>query len=326
MKKIMAVVTAENLYSERFSNYVNGSGASLLRARPFPSMEAFSVYQKTHGAASAPVLLCEDILLCTDRGYDLSGTTVILLSENGKKGTLDKYRSGPELLSAVLSECADRGLSFSAENSGKELQIYAVWGAENSWKRLSFSLALTKILSHRKNTVYMDLREFSGLRCLTGRSYDRGLSTAVYYLRQGKLDGGRLMSLLEDYEGISYLPPVTSSEDTEVMSTEDRDQILRMLSEETPIEAVVADLPDLLATSPEILEKSEKIFLIGSNDPAEKESLEMFRESLRNAEREDLLKKIVDVEPEDGGHTLFQAGIDAVLYSESGDRIRRALE
>ena len=326
MKKIMAVVTAEPIFSQRFSDYVNGSGASALRARAFPHVEDFLRCRKENGPGSVPVLLCDEELFAESRGFDFSGTEVFLLSETGKDGTLSKYQSGPALLSAVLTGCADRRIPAQAPEMRKDLEIHAVWGPGNGLSRIWFSLALTRMLSRRKKAVYMDFHEFSGLRSVTGKTCERGLSTAFYYLKQGTLDGQRLMGLLEDHEGISYLPPFSSSEDAGVMGMAERNELFRMLAEGSPVEAVVADLSDPMAASADLLEICEKVYLIGSSDPAEREAAAAFTEMVKAEGREDLLERIVKVEPEGMPDAISRSGIDGVIYSETGDHIRRMLE
>ena len=326
MKKIMAVVTAEPVYSERFSDYVNGSGAFLLRAKPFPTPEAVFEYQKDHGTGSVPIMICDEMLLAGGGDPGPSGTQILLLSETGRGGTLRKYQSGQALLSGILNACADRGLSFASPSSGRELKIYAVRGIGCPLGRLRFSLALSRMLSRRQKTVYLDLREFSGLRCLTGKISERGLSTAIYYLKQGKLDGGRLMGLLEEFGGISYLPPVTSAEDVEMMDGNDMERLFGMFSEETSVGCIVAELPDSPSVSLEMMERSEKIFFVHTDDPAEKEAVSVFREMLGNAGREDLLEKIIVTDIAGESTKGPGAGIDGLIYSETGDMVRRALE
>lgn len=326
MKKILAAVTAETIYSKRLCDYVNRQGALSLRAKSFPTVEAFLSYRKEHGAGSVPVLLCDDALFLESRGFDFSGTEVILLSETGRPGALAKYQSCPGLLSDVLTECAARNVSVAAKKDGHEITVYAVWSASGGAGRQFFSLALARMLSRRKKTVYLDLRPYSGLSGITGKTGGRGLSAAYYYLRQGTLDGPRLMGLMEDVSGITYLPPVSSAEDVEMMTAEDRERIFRMFSEETNVECIVADLPDAPSVQEEILEICDRIFLPGTKDPVEEASQKAFCAMFSAIGREDLLKKVVETElPSAVERAPERDGIDGLIYTETGDQIRRAL-
>lgn len=325
MKQLMAVITEEKKFSERFSDYVNGSGNLSLRAVPFGSIEECVTYAKMHREQRIPLMLCDEALLREAGKYDLTGFRTVPLSDTGRGGTLSRYQSGDALVREVISLCTDMKLDCLARRSAPDTGIYAVWSPVNTSARTAFSLALARLLSGRKKTLYLNFCEFPGLRLFTGTGYERGLSNAAYYLKQGKLDGQRFAALAESINGVEYVPPAFSPEDCGMLGSADMAALVRLVSEETPYANVVADLPFSLAASSDVLELSDRIFIPADKDPLCLIQTREFMEYLSASGRSDMAAKTVPVElPESLPAGGFQS-VDSLIYGPAGDLIRKAV-
>ena len=323
MRKIMAVVTPEKNFAERFCAYVNGSGCISLKAVSFSSPR--ECLRNTSGAGPVSLLLCDERLLPETEGFDLSGIQVVKLSDTGKADTISMYQKKDELLKSILSVCSERQLAVTVGSRVPDRVVYAVWSVAEGADRLAFSLSLTKLLSRHQKTLYLNFQEFTGFRFYVRGEPSHGLSSAAYYLKQGKLDGQRLTSLVTRQEGIEFLAPADSAEDLEVLGPEDILKIVRLVPEETAYEAVVVDLPGNLNRSLDVFRLADRIMMPVTEDPVIRTAAGEFEEWLEQSGRKDITEKLTKILLPKSETADRQAGIDAHLYGAMGDKVREVI-
>ena len=324
MERIMAVVSCEKLFCERFCAFVNNNSHIVFTAVPFTELRSFEAYRKDH---EIPVVLCDrDFYDAAD--LPGSGTKTIPLCDNeseaGEKNAIYRYQSAEAITREIMENLGDlrfaRGLSFT----GRPVSVLGVYSPGECPQKTSFALCLAAELRKRHKVLYINFEEFSGISSITGERYDRGLSNMIYYLKQGTLSGQRIMSMIYSIAGFDYIPPIRFADDYSAVTGEECQRLIQTIFAETLYDIILADLPGSLRVSSDIMDLCERIYV-----PIEERQeccgrIKDFDDYLNQSGRDKLAAKIRKLklpEKEAGEKRTFYGAeyIDSLLFGAMGD-------
>lgn len=261
MKRIMAVVSVEKLFAERFCNFINHNSHIVFTAVPFSDMEALHAYRKK---VEVPVVLCDSAFL-PDAAPE-PGVRTIPLCENeeerDKKRAVYKYQSAEAITREIMELLGDMHFSGGFVFEGRPAAVIGVYSPGASARKTSFALALSEELGKKHKVLYLDFEEFPGLLDITGENYERGLSNLLYYLRQGSLRGENILSVVYSLAGFEYVPPIRFAEDMSSVTGEECARLISTIFAETLYDVVVADLPVSLSQSSELMDLCKSVYLV----------------------------------------------------------------
>lgn len=325
MKQIMAVISSEYRFSERFCDYVNKTGHIVYTAVPFESVESLEDFRKGH---NVPILLCDEGMISKEFSEGtLYGVRTVPLCDSAVRDTgrkaVFKYQSAEAIVREIMETLGDIKFSTGLRITGRPVSVQAVYSPVSdeykTWSAMAVALALTR----NRRTLYLNFEEMSGFMKMLELPDDRGMSEAFYYLKQGDLTPERTASLIHTSGPLQFIPPFRTADDLSMINGEDCVNLIRAVFAGSSYDAIVADLPPHLSLSMDVLDVSENVY-IPYLDERNDVRMNAFFENLRLSEKDVLMskmRKIILKEEELPKRNYGQGFTASLLYSTFGDHV-----
>lgn len=252
MKKMLLAVLSDEMYSNRLSDYIS---------RHKNTFFEFMVFTCTDSVEEFVKLDKIDILLADDK---MAGNLphvenirkVIVLSDGGcltgqKYPVIFKYQPAGHILKEIFEQAADDDNipGISSINSSKNPELIAVFSPFGGAGTSTYAENLCSSMAGNNRVLYINLEIFDGFaefdRTVENqRKYVRGMSEAVFYIKQRK---DKLIFRLESIinqnkNGYSYILPVEDFRDLYSITPEDMEFFTNVLGRETLYDKIVFDI------------------------------------------------------------------------------------
>lgn len=349
MERIIAVLTEQPAYAQRFCDYANRKRILPLTAVPFTEVGEYTAFCEKHPVR---ILLTDEGILraaCDgEQEHQLQAEQIIGLAEEtpeqqgAKEGSsqdgrdsvlllcdtvIGKYQSADTILREIMICCENLGMHSWHILTEQKKQMIGIFSPIGRCRKTAFALVLCRILGRSNQPLYLNLEPFSGFSALTGENYSACLSDALYHLKKGSLDTAKLVSMIYTFSGIHYIPPMRFAEDMEELSGSGLAALASQILQESPYDVLVVDAAELTEASSSFLELCSQIYMPVLEDAVSRAKLEEFETYLDAAGKEALKSRLCKLHlPETG---LIQYGasyLDDLLYSPLGDYTRALLE
>lgn len=345
MDRIMAVVTKEAKYSERFCDYVNRSDKLSILAVPFENMESCFEYSKKHGIE----LLISDASLSSTCKYgeehctagDIDAVKRIFLADSVHEGSvvsddgfaafsggsivLNKYQSAESLMSQVIERAGCDNLVRTHVNTAGHAFVIGIYSPIMRCGKTSFALTMCRDLSRRSRVLYINLEEFPPvLKLLKAEKPEGGgLSEAVYKLKQGRLDESSIRALISSSSGIDWIAPVTDPEDNSSISGDDYAELIAEILKNTDYDYLILDMNRFSGQADALIELCGVVYMPCGEDAISLMKKESFIEYIQNERNEKWKSKLKWIKlPEPAAYSAGVSYLDSLLYGDMGDLVR----
>lgn len=323
MKRIMAVYDVDPFYADRFAEFANRK-----EAIPFTAVAFTSIARLKAFAAQQPV----ELLLVGDEVEDeeLEGLTVgqiIRLSETGaaKDGetTVYKYQASDNVLREVLACYQVREQPAVLTATGRRSRIIGVYSPVGRCGKTGFTLTLGQVLARETKVLMMSLEVFSGLSALTGSEYGASLSDLIYYYRQRSYSRLRLGSVVYNWGGLDYVPPVTYAEDMADVEGEELAGLLTRIADEGIYGIILVDMGNFDRDLEKLLELCDIVYSPVKEDTVSSAKLEEWKAYLDTSGRQRLWERIRILKlPRQRVPGAREVYLEQLLWGEMGDFVR----
>lgn len=251
MKRMLLAVLADEIYSNKFSDYINHHKNMLIDLVTFTSINSAEEYIK-HGRI--------DILLVNgsmaDDACRLSNIKkIIILSDGGYTGNQEypvifMYQPAGHILKEIFAHVAedDNIPGFPLIHTSKQAELIAVFSPYGGSGASTYARNLCADMAGNNNVLYINLEIFDSFAEFENdadkRGYICGMSEAVYYIKQKKDKlAFKLGSIIKHHkDGYSYILPVEDFRDLYSMSQEDMECFTDVLGREMMYDKVVFDV------------------------------------------------------------------------------------
>ncbi len=323
MKRIMAVYDVDPFYADRFAEFANQKETIPFTAVAFTSIGRLKVF-----AAKQPV----EILLVGDDVEDkeLEGIEVgqvIRLSETGaaKDGSpaIYKYQASDNVLREVMAcyQVQDRPVLLTA--TGRKSQVIGVYSPISRCGKTGFAITLGQVMAREKKVLMLSLEEFSGLGALTGTVYSGGLSDLIYYYRQGTYSSLRLGSVVYNWGGLDYVPPVTYAEDLADVKGQDLEELFARIAWESAYDVILLDMGHFDRDVERLLALCDLIYVPVKEDTVSLAKLEEWKAYISASGRDSLWERIRLLRlPRQRAVGMRDAYLEQLLWGDLGDFVR----
>ncbi|MDD3253396.1 MAG: hypothetical protein PHV18_12645 [Lachnospiraceae bacterium] len=327
MKRIMAVYDVDPFYADRFAEFTNQREAIPFTAVAFTSLARLREY-----AAQQPV----ELLLIGDEVKDgeLEGIAtgqIVRLSETGAAGggtsnggtpAVYKYQATDSVLREVMA-CYQVKRPAVFALTGTRSQIIGVYSPIGRCGKTGFALTLGQILARENKVLFVSLEECSGLSRLTASEYGKTLTDLVYDVRQGKYSHLRLGSVVYNWGGLDYVPPVTYAEDLADMSGEELAGILGRIAGEGIYATIVVDFGHFVNGVEQLLALCSVIYAPVKEDVVASAKLKEWKDYLEISGRMELWERVRILKlPRPAMAARRENYLEQLLWGEMGDYVR----
>lgn len=291
-KRIMAVYDVDPFYAERFSEFINQKEAVPFMAVAFTSLARLKAFAQRQQI---------EILLVGDEVPDqeLEGLDIrqlVRLSEAAmvKAGTpaVYKYQASDSILREVMAcyQIDEREEQMIAV--GARSRVIGVYSPIGRCGKTGFAVTLGQVLARDSKVLLLSLEEFSGFPKLMGSSYSGSLSDLVYYSRQGEFDRMRLGSVIYDYGGLDYVPPVAYAEDLAQMEGAEVAGLIEKIARECGYDVLIVDVGHFLRNVEALLAVCDVVYAPIKKDVVSEGKIQEWRQYLEDSGRMNLWEKV----------------------------------
>lgn len=328
MEKIMAVWDVDAGYAKRFADVVNQKEKVPFTVVPFTSLENLKEYAKEH---VIEILLVSGTAL-PQQVKEIGAGTVLALAEGeivssaGSYPSVYKYQSADSVIREVMSHyCETPRPALVA--LGKRAKVIGIYSPVSRCLKTSLALTMGQQLARDEKVLHVDFEVFSGFGGLLGGDGKGDLSDVLYFFRQESLSVIRLKSMLYNWKGMDYIPPVRYPEDLEQLTGEEAAGLMGRLASDCGYEYVIADLGQVICNMIPVLESCDVVYMPVKEDGVSCAKLEKFEQYLDVSHRESLRERIMRVKlPYHNSFGRKDDYMEQLLWGELGDYVRSLLK
>ncbi len=327
MKRIMAVYDVDPFYADRFAEFANRKEKIPFTAVPFTSLARLRTFTEQH---QVEILLVGDEVTAEELG-DIRAKQVIRLSETGmpeEDGTpsVYKYQASDHVLREVMAcyqVCAEPALLSVV---GTQSTVLGVYSPVNRCGKTSFCLTLGQVMARERKVLLLSLEEYSAYSRMMKSEYGGSLSDLLYYFRQGEYSRLRLSSVLYNWNGLDYVPPVTYAEDLKDVTGEEVANLIVRIAQEGTYDTILLDLGHFGKGVEEILELCQVIYAPVKEDVISLAKVEEWKAYLERSGRMHLWERVQKLKlPGQRGVVPAEHYLEQMLWGEMGDFVRNLL-
>lgn len=346
MDRVMAVVTREKKYSERFCDYVNRSGLLTLIAVPFDSLERCKDYSLNHDVE----LLITEVdtgktfsvknpdkseakIKAKKRIYlDTSPVSSMVFKEGGggyegEDIILKKYQSAEDLLNGIVKNSKGSNFLKMGASSGINVDITGVFNPMTSGLGTAFALSLARESGSKGRTLFISFSEFTPVLSILEEDAKEGISEAMYQLKQGKLSAEKINSLIIQTEWFDFLSPVSDPDDVRMIQGDDCIGLINEILSKTNYAYLIVELDRFSGQADAVMDICDNIAITEETSRLSQERAKKFIEYLEGRRNAEWMKKVSCITLDEGNLNRNDLSFfDGIFYGNSGNSAREFME
>lgn len=295
MEKILAILTKDVSFGHTLAEYILNSHVLKYRVIPFYDVTDYLQFKDSH---DVDVLLMDEGLE-QDVCIAAEGRTFLLTEEKrDNENTVFKYQS----LEITVKELSFKLYAAGSEDAPKNnrFRILAVASGRGGSGVTTFALTLAGVLGRKQNVLFVSLDPFAQLP----PDIEAGngeLGELIYGLNAGKTgknpggfsirtqggvpesgkgirypgsDFSRISGCIHHGRNFDHVSGVLTFEDLCYFGREEMRNLLAWLSNDGRYKTIIFDMGNFPLCSGVVLEKSEKIYLLGEQNSVAEEQIE----------------------------------------------------
>ncbi len=328
MEKIMAVWDVDACYAERFADVVNQKEKVPFTVVPFTSLEKLKEYAKLH---TIEILLVSRAVP-ENQLKEVKARSVVTLAEGeivsstGSFPSVYKYQSTDSVIREVMAYYCEKPQPMLVA-VGQRAKVIGIYSPVSRCLKTSLALTMGQQLARDGKVLYVGLEVFSGFDSLLQGEGKGDLSDVLYFFRQDSFSVMRLKSIVYNWKGMDYIPPVKYPEDLEQLTGEEAKRLVERLGADCGYEYVILDLGQVICNVIPMLEQCDVIYMPVKEDGVSSAKIEAFEAYLNVSHQEALRQRIMRVKlPYHSSFGRKDTYMEQLLWGELGDYVRKLLK
>lgn len=267
---MLLAVLADEMYSARFSDYINHHKSMLIDLVTFTSINSVEEYAG-HGMI--------DILLVNDGMADEAGRLnnikkIIILSDGSYTGqheypVIFRYQPAAHVLKEIFAQIAedDNIPGIPLIHTPKQAELIVVYSPYGGSGVSTYARNLCAGMAGSNNVLYINLEIFDSFaeyeNNTDNREYICGMSEAVYYIKQRKDKlVFKLSSIIKHHkDGYNYILPAEDYRDLYSISPKDMECFTDILASGMMYDKIVFDVGYIHASSLKLFQTCDLLIL-----------------------------------------------------------------
>ncbi len=328
------MVDSDKQYIDSFSEYVKFLECPEYTMNFFSDISVLEQYSDSCNVdviiiAQHLITQCEKISIChvSDKKFMVLAEESDVESIGGIKAVY-RYQPVDLLINDILNYCADMLISqetmsrYVRKNMTKVVSIYSPVGRCGKTK---LSVETGVELTRREwRVLLINFEEFSALMKYIGEGADSDLSDLLYfYLNGNGTIGIKAQTVIRNYRGMDYIPPVTCIRDLRKTDSEKLLDLVSMLGSIRGYDVILMDLSNIVEDVFRMLEASDMVIVPGLEDEISLTRLKSFREYIANTDYDISFDNIYELNMEETDLKHFSDNRDLMeIMKELEERLR----
>jgi len=207
--------------------------------------------------------------------------------------TVNKFQPARELYREIMRVYGESEKIVPFQGVRKEaFQLIGVYSPLHCCMQTTFALAAGQLLARKKKTLYLNFECFSGFETLLGKRFGGNMTDVLYYYgcAEEKLSY-KLESIVQEMEGLYYIPPASSYEDFRDIREEEWLSIIARIAKSGGYEAVILDLTEQVRGVYSLLENCDRIYTLIRDGRMAKAKLAQYELMLEQGTYRNVLEK-----------------------------------
>jgi len=253
-----------------------------------------------------------------------------ILPELAQYPTVYKYQSSDNIIAEVMSyyaQAAEQPEMALGINRNKPVDIIGVYSPIKRSLKTSFAITLGQILAKDKNSLYINLEEYSGLAALLGMNFTSDLSDLMYFIRQKSSNIVLKMNgMLQNIGNLDFIPPVSTPKDLRSVTFEEWNWLLDEIISRTSYEVIIVDFGDSVDELFRLMDRCRRIYMPIREDVVSQAKIEQFDNMLAFWKMDSLASKIKKLKlPYHNSFGAKELYIEQLIWGELGDYVRKLI-
>lgn len=288
-------------YLQRLQDYLIKKRISNFEILVFTDLE--SVIKHNSYEPYEIILVGENV--CNDKMQKITANHKFILMESDIRYNTDypaisKYQSADRLLAELFENIAKEDCEKKEVVSDNRLQ----YGSSHTRIITYYSplnhvaqsgMALDTAIKHSMQghkVLYINLTAFSSMDNLLSSDSDTDVIDYMYFaLLHTDKAIYKLENIKKTYNGVDYLPPAHDYQDIMKITKEEWVKGLNILFYSTDYDEIILDISEICQALSKVLEKSEVIYMIASNDRDSKAKMNQYIEYMTRKSQNAIFEK-----------------------------------
>lgn len=293
--KSIAIFDSEERYAMGFLEYFEEKTNIPLRIHVFTDKESFFAYDRMEQIDC--LVVAENVY--EKRVEEINIPHIIILSQsqrilNSTLHHINKYQPMENIYREILEYFADsddNDFTIVRKNV-KRMKIIGVYTPIGRCLQTTFAITLGQILSKEHKTLYMNFEQYSGLSMVMKKQFNSDISDLMFYynLAKEKLTV-RLNSIVENVNGLDFVPPVFVYQNLAGIKGEQWIDLFMEMEKSTEYEYLILDMTDGMLDLWDVLRFCDVIYTIYRADTLAMAKLQQYESAIQNAGYPEVLRK-----------------------------------
>lgn len=294
-QKIFALCDLEESYAFRMAEY-------LVEKVPFPYL--LHLFTKTEELEKflenqeiSVLLIGEGAMRRLTKKPEISNLFVLQEAEEAELDypCISKFQSPESIVGQVLEQLPEReGKDALCKKQSTDWKMIGMYSPVKRCLQTTFALTMGQLLAKRHRVLYLNFETYSGFGRLLQQNYPADMLDMVYYFRcaREKLSV-RLPSIVQNINGLDFIPPGQTELDMQGISGENWLELLELLGTISNYEYLILDLTDGMNGLFELLSRCHKIYTITRDDGFAMAKMDQYEKILQRNEMHEITERTV---------------------------------
>lgn len=298
-QRIFAICDTEEAYAIRLTEYM------LERVRLPYTLHLFTRVEELQKFVQQEkieiLLIAESALRMLREEYVRKQVSqIFVLLENDTTGRKDmscinKFQSPDKIVEALsesITDLPDIGIGQVMLDTA--VKVIGIYSPVKRCLQTTFALTLGQILAKEHRTLYINFEIYSGFGQMLKREFSADMMDLMYYFRcaRDKLPL-RLPSIIQNINGLDYIPPVQSFAGVREASGSQWWELCEYIAGIGQYEYIILDLDDCMEGLFDLLHKCCKIYTITKEDSFAAAKVSQYEQLLKFNELDEIADKTV---------------------------------
>lgn len=295
-QKIFAVCDLEEAYAFRMAEYITEKVPIPYALHLFTKTEELRIFLEQNKISI--LLIGESAIRELKIQLDIPNVFVLQESDGKRESTyryIDKFQSPERIIKEMIENITElEGWDEKKSRQETKLKIIGIYSPVRRCLQTSFALTMGQLLSREHKVMYLNFECYSGFAQMLHQEFPEDMLDVLYYFKCAKEKLSiRLPSIVQNINGLDFIPPGQAGLDMQGISGEKWLELLETLEKISDYEYLILDLTDGMNGLFTLLSHCYKIYTITKNDGFAMAKMNQYEQILQLNELHDIADKTV---------------------------------
>lgn len=295
-QKIFAVCDLEETYAFQIAEYIMEKVPMPYVLHLFTRTDKLQIFIEQQEISI--LLIGESAIRQLDIKPDIPNIFVLQESDGEKEPGyqyINKFQNPVEVVKELAEHISDwNDCKNERKQSGTQSKMIGIYSPVRRCLQTSFALTMGQLLAKEHKVLYLNFECYSGFSQLLHRDFPADMMDVVYYFKCAREKFSiRLSSIVQNINGLDFIPPGQSGLDLQEISGENWLELLETIDQVSDYEYLLLDLTDGMNGLFDLLSHCYKIYTITKDDGFAMAKMDQYEKILRLNELDHITDRTV---------------------------------